>query len=217
MPGADGRSAAASKAKRARQQGLAAATRAIDDDDNEDLIEDPQIRSIMAVVENSKFEVGIAVICMADFAVEVRPATRCSAKPAGCRQPWRPAPCRQISQFVDDQAYSKTISMIARHDPHQLFFTVAMKASLSASPGRVWRCTLRQLSVCMPPALYRIACSSASPRMSSASRGSTTGHGSTGTSCAGSVTCATTRSMRPRLKKMWKRRYAQPALARARL
>jgi len=72
MPGTDARNAAASKAKRARQQGLAAATRAIEDEDNDDLAEDPHNRSIMAVVENSKFEVGIAAICMADFTVEVR-------------------------------------------------------------------------------------------------------------------------------------------------
>jgi hypothetical protein len=73
MPATDARSAAASRAKRARLQGLAAATRAVDDDDNDDLAEDPQNSSIMAVVENSKFEIGIAAICMADFTVEVPP------------------------------------------------------------------------------------------------------------------------------------------------
>lgn len=64
----------------------------------------------------------------------------------------------------------------------------------------------------MPGAFHRIACSSGLRKMSSAVLGSTIGHGSTGTSCAGSVTCATTRSMRQRLKGMWKRRNARPAL-----
>ncbi|EOD30919.1 hypothetical protein EMIHUDRAFT_462781 [Emiliania huxleyi CCMP1516] len=76
-----------------------------DSDEPADVDDDPLNASIIAIVENAKFEVGVAVICLADYAVE-------------------------ISQFCDDPAYSKTVSMIARHEPRQLFFTAAMKDSV---------------------------------------------------------------------------------------
>ena len=95
-----------------------------DSDEPADDDDDPLNASIIAIVENAKFEVGVAVICLADYAVEVRAAPVWFwATPLSHTR----AAALQISQFCDDPAYSKTVSMIARHEPRQLFFTAAMK------------------------------------------------------------------------------------------
>ena len=53
------------------------------------------VDAIVAVVENRRFEVGVACLRTSDFVV-------------------------QMSQFCDDQAYSKALSVLAAHEPRQL-------------------------------------------------------------------------------------------------
>jgi DNA mismatch repair protein MSH4 len=55
------------------------------------------VDSIIALAENHHHEIGIACLRMSDFSVE-------------------------LSQFCDDQAYSKTLSMLTRHEPRQFIF-----------------------------------------------------------------------------------------------
>lgn len=58
---------------------------------------EPQPDSIVAICENRKLEVGMACLRMSDYSVE-------------------------LSQVADDQAYSKAVTMLARHEPRLLLF-----------------------------------------------------------------------------------------------
>ena len=139
---------APSAAKRVRRQGLAAAATCANDEEEEELMEDPLNRSVMAVVgvcSNTPFAPTTCALTLVLFLIreqQVRGGHRghlhgrlhdrgarspLHANRAAHRSPTERRLLSQISQFCDDQAYSKTISMIARHEPHQLFFTVAMK------------------------------------------------------------------------------------------
>ena len=60
------------------------------------------VDAIVAVVENRRFEVGVACLRTSDFVV-------------------------QMSQFCDDQAYSKALSVLAAHEPRQLLFLPGAK------------------------------------------------------------------------------------------
>lgn len=69
---------------------------------NEEL---PPVDSIVTICENSKHEVGIVCLRMSDFTVD-------------------------MSSYCDDQTYSKTLSMLTRHEPRQIIFPPAGKDSL---------------------------------------------------------------------------------------
>ena len=55
------------------------------------------VDSIVVLVENRKLEVGVACLSTSDYML-------------------------QVGQFCDDQAYSKTLSMLARHEPRIILF-----------------------------------------------------------------------------------------------
>ena len=67
-----------------------------EDDDQADAASMP-IDSIVVMVENRKLEVGAACLSTSDYML-------------------------QVGQFCDDQAYSKTLSMLARHEPRIIIF-----------------------------------------------------------------------------------------------
>lgn len=61
--------------------------------------------SICAICENRRLEMGVACLRMSDFSVE-------------------------LSQFCDDQALSKTLSILARHEPRHTFFPPSSQDTL---------------------------------------------------------------------------------------
>ena len=63
------------------------------------------VDSIVACVENRHFEIGIACLRMSDHSVE-------------------------LSQFCDDQAYSKALSFLQRHEPRRLLFPPSASESV---------------------------------------------------------------------------------------
>ena len=63
------------------------------------------VDSIVTICENSKNEVGIVCLRMSDFVVD-------------------------MSSYCDDKTYSKTFSMLTRHEPRQVIFPPAGKDSL---------------------------------------------------------------------------------------
>lgn len=90
-----------------------------DDDDDADQLDadagpaalgaDPaaaaHLDSVVAICENRTYEIGIACLRLSDLSLE-------------------------LSQFCDDQAYSKTLSVLERHQPRQLLFPPQAEDSL---------------------------------------------------------------------------------------
>ena len=70
-----------------------------------DIADIDTVDSIVTIAENRKYEIGIACLRMSDFSVE-------------------------LSSICDDQAYSKCLSVLGRHDPRQLLFPPASADTL---------------------------------------------------------------------------------------
>ena len=75
--------------------------------------------SIVALCENRSWEIGVACLRCADFSIE-------------------------LSTYCDDHAYSKTLSVLSRHEPRQLFFPPASENTVRTLS--MWR----DLCDCLP-------------------------------------------------------------------
>ena len=69
--------------------------------------QEPELDSVVALCENRAYEVGLACLRLSDFSIEL-----CS--------------------FCDDAAYSRTLSVLASHDPRQILFPPSSAQSVLA-------------------------------------------------------------------------------------
>ena len=69
--------------------------------------QEPELDSVVALCENRAYEVGLACLRLSDFSIEL-----CS--------------------FCDDAAYSRTLSVLASHNPRQILFPPSSAQSVLA-------------------------------------------------------------------------------------